>query len=158
MKENSIKQKIQNGLNSCPVGVHCYFIKLNSKIAAKCYYEKESCETAYKRQSLCYEEGLAPETFENFEIDVDYYDDDEDLDITKLYCYVTEIITPCVPLNYGKNAFVLDSECDNFQFDYEKDMWEIQEKIKKKTGWHPNDVHGYNWGWNGKKLQLLDFF
>lgn len=158
MNKEQIAQKIVESLDDCPAGVHCYFIKLNSSWAAKCYYEGEARDIAYQRQNLCYDEGLAPFAKDCFEITVDYYDEEEDLEIETLYCYITEVITPCVPLNYKKDSFVLDCECDNFQADYEKDLWLIQEKIKEKTGWHPNDIHGYNWGWNDGNLQLLDFF
>jgi len=150
--------KITYGLDACPAGAHCYFIKLNSLWGAKCYYEGKSCDIAYERQSNCYDEGLAPNVGEKFVVDVDYYDDEEDLQIDKLYCYITELIKPCVPMNYKKDSFVLECECEIFQQEHEKELWEIQEQIKEKTGWHPNDIHGYNWGWNDGKLQLLDFF
>jgi len=156
MNQAEIEKKIVDNLEYCPAGIHCYFIKLNSEWGVKCYHDKSSFETAYERQKLCYEEGLAPEVGESFEIDVDFYDEEEHCQIDKLYCYVTELIKPCVSI-LGKNADYIDAMCEKFQDEYEKDLWLIQQEIRDKTGWYPEDIHGFNWGWNDGKLQLLDF-
>ncbi len=153
MNTNTRDEKIRQGLDSCPVGAFCYFIKLNSLWAAKCYRNSEDRDLAFSRQSMCYDVGLAPEAKETFEIEVDYYDEEEDCEVPKLWCYITEVIDPCVNMD----ADDFEDKCDLFELEYEKDCWAISEEIKAKTGWYPNDTHGSNWGWNDGKLQLLDF-
>ena len=153
METQNRDQTIRKNLSNCPAGVFCYFIKLNSLWAAKCYRSSSDRDEAYERQVNCFEHGLAPEATETFEIDVDYFDDEDDCQVDRLWCYITEVIEPCV--NMESDDF--EADCDRFEADYEKECWLIQEEIKAKTGWRPNDPHGYNWGWNDGKLQLLDF-
>ena len=153
MNNETRDKKIREGLETCPAGVHCYFIRLNSLWGAKCYRSRSDRDTAYERQTDCFNHGLAPETTETFEVDVDYYDDEDDTQVTHLWGYITEVIEPCVDMESDN----FESDCDRFEADYEKDCWLIQEQIERKTGWRPDDPHGYNWGWNDGKLQLLDF-
>lgn len=150
-----IKRIICDSLDDCPAGAYCYFVKLNDKWAAKCYRSRSDRDKGYKRQTDCFKHELAPETGFCFEVKVNYYDEDDDIEVRHLFCYMTEIIKPCVPYDLIEDDF--EFACDTFEADYEKDCRGISDLIEDTIGWRPKDIHGYNWGWNDGKLQLLDF-
>ena len=167
MNKNQIIDHICISLETAPAGVECSFVNLHNGTGVKVYPWKNWRDEAYFNQMRSYEIGLAPQVFDEFDIDFQLTNDDLDTiissneyadwatcgEIDTLYCYITEYVKPC----WQRGG--ITTGLAQWRQDTRSKRDRIINELYNSADFNMLDDHCYNWGMSKRLGGLipLDF-